>query len=135
MGEFMKRFEPSLLILTVVLMASACAEPAAETTPYAKKSGSGSATGQNANALVLNWNAQTGTTAYHIYFSDPTAQVKDREIDSLQKGAANFASPVLAIDNTNMEAWPSKGSKACFYVVAENAGSLSDPSDKACITL
>ncbi len=120
----------SVIGLTFALL-TACSETASESTPTLRTGQSKN--GSVGNSLRIKWGPQTDATAYHVYYVD--ANAKGREIDSLQRGSTNFANPVMTIDSSNMEAWPAKGSKACFYVVADNAGLLSEPSDKACITL
>lgn len=85
--------------------------------------------------LTLSWTPVTTMNSYHIYYVNP--QKKVFEIDSVHKDEdqANFNKGTLKIDGNNMEAWPSSGEQACFYVVAESNGVKSNPSSKACIVL
>ncbi|RYZ58188.1 MAG: hypothetical protein EOP07_07780 [Proteobacteria bacterium] len=124
---------PSLLVLGLLFgLCASCAE-SADPQPVVKKTISDSNSQAGKVSLKLSWAAQSSVSAFHIYYVDE--KLKVREIDSLQSDSEAFSSPKIAIDDSNMESWPSKGGKACFYVVADNGGVLSDPSDKACITL
>jgi hypothetical protein len=121
-----------LFIMVGLSFSLSCAE-AEDPKPTLKKTVSESNAQSGKLSLKLSWAAQTSVSAFHIYYVDD--KQKTREIDSLQANSIDFSSPQIAIDESNMESWPSKGGKACFYVVADNGGVLSDPSDRACITL
>jgi hypothetical protein len=123
----------SKLLLSLLFGFSLSCAEAVDPQPVVKKTVNDSNSQSGKIALKLSWAAQTSVTAFHIYFVDD--KLKTREIDSLQADSEDFSSPKIAIDDSNMESWPSKGGKACFYVVADNGGVLSDPSEKACITL
>lgn len=124
----------SIAIFFLALAVWSCNSPEREALP--KKRGSvdvKSSDGEGGPSLQLTWQAQSGpVTTYHVFYVN---EGKPREIDSLARSDAAFSSPKMTIDSSNMETWPEKGKQACFYVVADNSGVLSDPSDPACITL
>ena len=127
----MNKFLSQILMSLLIFVGTACSD--AKTDPIAKKTPNSSDANVNRASLSLTWAAQPGLTSFHVFYLDPNK--KSLEIDSLQKTDAEFNRPTIVIDSSNMESWPSKGSKACFYVVADAAGLLSDASDSACLVL
>jgi hypothetical protein len=119
-----RRFTFALLLLG----AAACAE----STPKDSVPTRGVTLDAKGEKLLLSWQAQNLVETYHVFYVNG---LKASEIDSLPKTDPDFSNPRISIDSTNMNSWPAKGSKACFYVVAENAALLSDPSDQACVTM
>ncbi len=124
------------ILAAIFLLTISCSNAA---TPVAAKKTTleGDATGEKTSlgnpVLSLSWTIDKGVNAYHVYYQAPSK--KTLEIDSLQLGDADFSQGRLTIDDSNMEAWPKAGEKACFYIVAELNTQLSEPSDKACILL
>ncbi|RZA24025.1 MAG: hypothetical protein EOP10_11095 [Proteobacteria bacterium] len=126
----------SVLILVLALMF-ACSK-AAEIAPTVKAKSdtkSGDSTSENGDkpSLTLSWKSAPEMSSYHIFYVD--AKKKTREIDAVLKGDDTFDDGKMIIDQTNMEAWPKVGEKACFYVVADDDGLKSDPSSQACLIL
>ncbi len=82
----------------------------------------------------LTWLDQTNVvTAYHVFYNkDRSTNVGGEEIDSIASKDQDLTNPELMIDKTNMASFPAPGSTLCFYVIAENEGAMSPPSDVVC---
>jgi hypothetical protein len=71
--------------------------------------------------------------AYHIFFVEKPTAEGGVEITSLLSSSPDFKQPKVKIDSQLMQF---KGlNSLCFYVVADAAGSMSEPSDTVCTTV
>lgn len=119
-----------MLALALSFICLSCADVKKSEPVAAKKSANVKGL-SSTSSLNLSWDAQSGVSVFHVFYKNPLNKIV--EIDSITNPSAQR--PSLVIDHNNMESWPAKGQKACFYVVAEASGILSDSSDYACITL
>ena len=123
----MKCLLRSLLVAIAILLHNSCGTPTVEKATVNK---SNSAESSNAYSLHLSWSPQSDTNYYHVFYVDD--KQKAREIDGLDTANPAFSKPAIAINDSNMDSWPAKGQKVCFYIVAENSGLMSAASDTVC---
>lgn len=85
----------------------------------------------------LSWSEQAQpVTIYHVFYNQNKASNQGGvEIDSINAKEHDLSQPELMIDKTNMAKFPAKGGSICFYIVAENEGFFSDPSEASCLKL
>lgn len=129
-------------IMFVLLLSTACQESSIQDNRE-KTVGGQAAAASDAKAGAINskfklsWSDQAAdVTAYHVFYNkDKATNTGGAEIDSITATDADLSKPELIIDKTNMASFPPAGSKICFYIVAENEGAMSDPSDAACLKL
>lgn len=118
----------TFLAIALSFSAVSC-NPAADTEGLQRR---GSSVTANASPgdIVLTWNGDSAVTSYEIYFGQTQTGsfTKAATLSSFDKAA-----PGMALSREDLKL--TKGSSACFYIVARNAGGGSLPSDTVCGTV
>ncbi len=84
--------------------------------------------------LELSWNPVGGSVdAYHIFYVEEPVNEGGVEITSLMNSSPDFKQPRIKVDTQLVQL---KGGKsACFYIIADAAGTMSEASDAVCVDL
>jgi|GEM_PF-4024427 len=90
---------------------------------------------QQAPNLFLSWDKPTGEiSSYKIYYTrEKEEAIAGTLVKTLAKESGKEMSTSVNLAVSALGGVPRTGSKACFYLVAENAGRDSEPSNTSCV--
>jgi hypothetical protein len=130
-------FLSSLLIIFLGVSPMSCGSPQARKQGLRGQSGA-DITQTGAREFKLSWMPPKGkVTRFHVFYTQGNQTNKGgNEIDSIEVSPALLKSPLVVLNETNIDPFPKeKGSKLCFYIVHGNGDLRSDPSSVVCGTL
>jgi len=125
---------PALLVLVSLSCTQSIPDDRRSVSTQTTSAAGSDAKNAEGPTLELTWNPVEGAVdAYHIFFVEESVNQGGVEITSLMPSSNDFKQPRVKVDSKLVQL---KGRKsACFYVIADASGTMSEPSDPVCIAL